>query len=144
MPNNTPQPQIGVGAAVFKNGKVLLVRRKNPPAAGMWSIPGGRLQWGETLQQAAEREIKEETGVIIKAGEIAWIFEAIDRDEKSLIRFHYIIIDLHSRYLSGTPKADSDALQARWIGKNDLRIEEVHPRTVEFLKNVYGFDVVCL
>ena len=141
MPNNILQPQIGVGAAVFKNNKVLLVRRKNPPAAGFWAIPGGRLKWGETLQQAAEREIKEETGVIIKAGEIAWVFEVIDRDEESLVRFHYVIIDLHSKYLTGTPQANSDALQARWIGKNDLLREEIHPRTLEFLKKVYDFKL---
>ncbi len=141
MPNKILQPQIGVGAAVFKNNKVLLVRRKNPPAAGLWAIPGGRLKWGETLQEAAKREIKEETGVRIEVGEIAWVFEVIDRDELANVCFHYVIIDMHARYISGEPCADSDAAEARWIGKGDLKAEEVHPHTVEFLKRIYNFEV---
>jgi len=140
MPNKILQPQIGVGAAVFKDDRVLLVRRKNPPAAGLWAIPGGRLKWGETLRQAAEREIKEETGVLIKAGDIAWVFEVIEHDEAS-VRFHYVIIDLHARYISGEPKAESDALEARWIGRGGLSAQEIHPRTVEFLEDVYKFEI---
>ncbi len=134
-------PQIGVGAAVFKENKVLLVRRKNPPAEGLWAIPGGRLRWGEALQQGVEREIWEETGVRVKAGKIAWVFEVMDKDANGHIRYHYVIIDLHAAYIEGEPEGRSDALEARWIGKNDLDIRKIHPRTVEFLKRVYQFEL---
>ncbi|MBL7181327.1 MAG: NUDIX domain-containing protein, partial [Desulfobacterales bacterium] len=74
------QPQVAVGAIVFKDNKVLLVLRANPPAEACWAIPGGRVELGETLRKAAEREIKEETGISIRVREPVFTFEVIDRD----------------------------------------------------------------
>ena len=73
--NNRPTaPQVGVGAVVFHDGAVLLVQRRNPPCADEWAIPGGKVRLGETLQEAAEREILEDTGLHIKAGEPVYAF----------------------------------------------------------------------
>ena len=103
-------PQIGVGAVVFnRDGEVLLVKRKNEPSKNMWTIPGGKLMAGETLKQTAEREIFEETGVEIEAGEIIYTFELVDTDDDGTVKFHYIIIDFDARYLGGAPRAADDA-----------------------------------
>ncbi len=133
------QPQIGVGAVVIHKNRVLLVKRKNPPAENLWAIPGGKLQFGETLRQAAEREILEETGVLIKAGEIVHTFEIIDRDAEGQIRYHYIIIDLSGEYISGDPSPDDDALEARWISKEELKNFPVNKFTRELLRKKFNF-----
>ena len=127
------KPSIGVGAVVFHNKKVLLVKRKNPPAKGQWAIPGGKLEWGETLQRAAEREIREETGIVIKAGDPVFTFEVIDRNVHESIRYHYVIVDLEAEYVSGTLKPGDDAVDAQWIGENEIPQLEINARTVELL-----------
>ncbi len=126
------QPQVAVGAVVFLNDRVLLVQRKNTPAAGQWAIPGGRVKLGETLKNAAEREVFEETGIRIDAGEVVYVFEYIDS-------VHYIIIDLEAVYISGEPVAADDALEARWVSADDLAALDVTPSTLQFLKDNYSF-----
>ncbi|MEJ2099402.1 MAG: NUDIX hydrolase [Desulfobacterales bacterium] len=114
-------PVVAVGAVVFKSNCVLLVRRGKAPAEDLWAIPGGSVEIGETLQQAAEREILEETGIKIRAGKPIYIFDVIDRDEDEKIRFHYVIIDLAADYVSGEPAAGDDAAEARWISAHELK-----------------------
>lgn len=114
-------PQVGVGAVVVHHGKVLLVQRGRPPGAGLWAIPGGRQRLGETLQQAAEREILEETGVTIRATLPVYTCEHIERDEHDALRYHYVIVDLAAEYLGGEPQAGDDASAARWVAWHDLR-----------------------
>ena len=79
---------------------MLLVKRGNPPAKGVWAIPGGGVELGETLEKAAEREVLEETGIVIKAGKPIFSFESIHRDDKDRVRFHYYIVDLTASYIS--------------------------------------------
>ncbi len=134
-------PQVGVGAVVFKNQKVLLVKRSRPPSQGKWSIPGGRLEFGETLQEAAEREIHEETGVVIRASKPVYIFDVVDRDTAGAIRFHYVIVDLAADYISGDPAANDDALDARWVSAHELGTLEVSDSTAQLLRELYGFNV---
>ena len=133
------QPQVAVGAIVFKNKKVLLVLRANPPAENMWSIPGGRVELGETLQLAAEREIKEETGISIRVREPVFTFEVIDRDAKGEIRFHYVIVDLAADYVSGEPRAGDDAIDTRWISPEDLKTLTVSKTTLSVLRQHFNF-----
>ncbi len=132
-------PRVGVGAVVFKEEKVLLVLRGRSPARDQWAIPGGRLELGETLQAAAEREILEETGVVIRAGEPLFAFDAIEQDEEGRIRYHYVIVDLEAEYISGEPVPDDDALDARWISAAELRTLPVNPVTIELLKKKFSF-----
>ena len=102
-----------MGAVVFKDGAVLLVKRGKAPACGMWAIPGGSVRLGETLQEAAEREILEETGIVIRAGEPIFVFDTIQRDEQAQIQFHYVIVDLAAEYIRGSPRAADDAADAQ-------------------------------
>jgi 8-oxo-dGTP diphosphatase len=133
------QPRVAVGAIVFKNNKVLLVRRGKPPAEDLWAIPGGRVEIGETLREAAEREIMEETGVAIRALEPVYTFDVIDRDADGRARFHYVIVDLAADYISGKPRAGDDASAARWISSEELASMKVSTKTRQLLKARYNF-----
>jgi len=132
-------PQIAVGAVVIRDEKVLLVKRRKPPGKGLWSIPGGRVELGETLKEAAEREVKEEAGVIIRAKDPVYTFDLIDRDKQGYIRFHYVIVDLLADYVSGKPNPSSDACEARWVTPRELVDLPVSRITREFLKNIIQF-----
>ncbi len=129
-------PQIGVGAVVIKDEKVLLVQRGRPPSEGLWAIPGGRLQFGETLQQAAERELLEETGIVIRAKEPVYIFDVIDKNDAGEVLFHYVIVDLAADFVSGTPRAGDDALAARWLSSKEIASLPVSDKTIDLLKEI--------
>ena len=132
-------PRVAVGAIVFRENRVLLVKRGNPPAEEDWAIPGGSVRLGESLQEAAEREILEETGITIRAGAPVYIFDFIDRDETDRVRFHYVIVDLAGEYVSGTLHAGDDALAAKWVGPEEIGRLRVNPKTIELLESRYGF-----
>lgn len=133
------QPQVGVGAVVFHEQRILLVQRRDPPAAGQWAIPGGKLRLGETLQQAAEREIREETGLIIRAGEPVWAFDLIEREPDGRVRWHYVIIDLAAEYLAREPRAGDDALAVRWVAADELADLPVNASTRRLLRERFDF-----
>lgn len=132
-------PRTAVGAVVFKENRVLLVRRGRPPAQGQWAIPGGNIRLGETLQQAAQREILEETGITIAAGEPVFTFDVVDRDADGQVRFHYVIVDLAAEYISGEPRPGDDAEAARWVAAGELVRLPVNPITRDFLHRIYQF-----
>ena len=138
---NVGTQQQAVGAVVFRNRKCLLVLRKNPPSSGMWAIPGGRVHLGESLEQAAEREIQEETGVKIRAGEPVYVFETMEKDEAGNIRFHYVVTDLKAEYVSGEVRAGDDALDARWFSAEEMGDEQIHPLTRKLLKEKFDFGI---
>jgi 8-oxo-dGTP diphosphatase len=126
-------PIVGVGAVVVKEGQVMLVRRANAPNQGQWSIPGGTVELGETLAQAAVREVREECGVEIEPGEVLSTFDLIQRDEKGRILYHYVLIDLLARYVSGEPIAATDAMEVRWVDEKSLNQLDVIPRLLPVL-----------
>ena len=128
-----------VGAVVFKDDAVLLVHRSNPPSRGMWSIPGGRIRLGETLQAAAEREILEETGVVIRANRPVLAFDVIQKDDRGVVKYHYVIVDLAADYVSGEPLAGDDAADARWIAADELAGLTVNPATRRLLAEHFKF-----
>jgi ADP-ribose pyrophosphatase len=133
------RPRLAVGAIVFKDGRVLLVRRGQPPAEGEWAIPGGSVEIGETLQQAAQRELLEETGIVIQAGEPCFIFDVIQTDTDGRVRFHYVIIDLLADYVEGYPRAGGDAADARWVSAEELGGLTLSPKTRDLLQRRFGF-----
>jgi 8-oxo-dGTP diphosphatase len=130
------RPFVGVGAVVIREGQVLLVRRGRPPGEGLWAIPGGVVELGETLQAAAEREIKEETGLEVRAGAPVYTFDSIHRDSEGAIRFHYIIVDLTAQYISGEIRAGGDAGEARWVALSEVDALVMSKHMRELLKRV--------
>ena len=134
-----PHPRPAVGAVVFKDEKVLLVRRANPPSKGKWAIPGGKIRWGETLQEAAQREVLEETGITIRAGRPVYTFDSIVRDPTGKVVFHYVIVDLEAEYVSGRPAAGDDADQVAWVGRHEIQGLDVSWPTRRLLHSRYGW-----
>ena len=132
------RPVVGVGAVVIHEGRVLLVRRGVAPSRGLWAVPGGALELGETLQQGAEREILEETGVAIRAREPICAFDFFERDGDGRIRFHFVIVDVAADYIRGDVKGADDALEARWLSPEDLEGLPVSRNTLKLLRAV-GF-----
>ncbi len=116
-------PLVGVGAVVQLNDRVLLIRRANDPGKGLWSIPGGLVEVGETLREAAKREVEEETGVAVEIGDLLDVIENIVCDESGRVKFHYILVDFKAKPLSGdmdvTPS--SEALEAGWFTSEEIR-----------------------
>lgn len=133
------QPRVAVGAIVFKDNNVLLVRRGKPPAEDLWAIPGGRVEIGETLQEAAEREILEETGIAIRARIPVYTFDVIDRDTRGRIRYHYVIVDMTADYIRGEPRAGDDASAARWVSSDELATLKVSSKTRQLLRAQFNF-----
>jgi 8-oxo-dGTP diphosphatase len=131
-------PRVGVGAVVIRDGRILLVRRGAAPARGLWAIPGGGLRLGETLREGAEREILEETGIVIRAGAPVFICDSFDRDDEGRYRFHYVIVDMAAVYVNGEVKAADDALEARWISPAEIRNLSVTKTTLKLLRQI-GF-----
>lgn len=135
MRREYPQaPIVGVGAVVIREGQVLLVRRANEPNRGQWSIPGGTVELGETLAQAAAREVWEECQVQVEPGEVLSTFDLIRYDEQGKILYHYVLLDLAARYISGDPVAATDALEVRWVTAAELDQLDTIPRLVPVLR----------
>ena len=135
------QPVVAVGAIVFKNNRVLLVRRDQPPSQDLWAIPGGRVEIGETLQEADEREILEETGITIQAHEPIYTFDYIERDGSTRPRFHYVIVDLMADYVRGETRAGDDAADARWVAAEELSGLKISSKTLNLLKTRFKFGI---
>jgi 8-oxo-dGTP diphosphatase len=112
-------PFIGVGAVIVDDRRVALVKRGHAPLLGEWSIPGGVLEVGEMLREAAVREAREETGLVVEPGEILGVFDRVVREE-GRVRFHYVLIDFLCRRVSGELRAGSDAEQVRWFTPDEI------------------------
>lgn len=130
------KPVLGVGAVIIREGRILLVRRGSDPGRGVWSVPGGVVELGESLRNAVRREVREECGVEVEVGDLCWVSEVVERDEMGRIRFHYVILDFFADYVSGELRAGSDALEARWVPLRDLRSLQMSKNLVELLKSI--------
>ncbi len=128
------RPLVGVGGIVIRDGKVLLIRRGIAPSKDLWAIPGGMLKLGETLQEGAEREIMEETGITVKAGAPVYTFDFFERDGENRVKYHYVIVDMMADYVCGEPKGADDALDARWLSADELKGLPVSNNTIKLLK----------
>jgi 8-oxo-dGTP diphosphatase len=127
----TPSPVPAVIAVVVHEGRTLLVRRANPPDAGLWGFPGGRIEHGETVHAAAMRELAEETSVRAEAQDVITTLDILDRSDEGTLRHHFVLIAVRCRWLSGVPTAGDDALEARWF-----RIEDLHPGRIDMSADV--------
>ena len=114
------RPWVGIGCLAFRGEEVLLVRRSHPPRAGEWSVPGGAQHLGETAEDAARRELREEAGIEVGPLELVACVDVLHRDEGGAVRFHYTIIDYAGRWLSGEPCPGDDASEARFFAPAEL------------------------
>jgi 8-oxo-dGTP diphosphatase len=130
------QPGVGVGVVIVENGRVLLVQRSKDPGAGTWAFPGGRLELGETLAEAAVREAREETGLTVKPADVFAVLDLIDTDSNGAIRFHYVLIDLLAKRVAGTLRPGDDSMDARWVGLADLEELPMAPRVADVVRNL--------
>jgi len=130
-------PLIGVGAIIVENGRVVLVKRGHPPLLGEWSIPGGVLEVGEMLREAAIREAQEETGLSVEAGEILGVYDRILR-EGNRLQYHYVLIDFLCRRVSGEIRPGSDADEVRWFKRGEIDALNLAPETAEVVRK--GLD----
>jgi 8-oxo-dGTP diphosphatase len=115
------RPLVGVGAVIFRGEEVLLVRRGQEPAKGAWSLPGGVVEVGETLEAALKREVLEETGLSVKVLGITAVLERIYRDEVDKVPYHYVLVDFACEYVSGKVTPASDVTAARFVSLVSLK-----------------------
>ncbi|WP_367351892.1 NUDIX hydrolase [Achromobacter animicus] len=120
MTTPAPRPIAATIAAVVRDGHVLLVRRANPPDQDRWAFPGGKIDAGERLADAAARELLEETGVTAEPLHVFDAVDVFDRDDTGALRRHFILIAVLCRWVSGEPVAGDDARDARWVSLADL------------------------
>jgi 8-oxo-dGTP diphosphatase len=113
-------PLVGVGAIIIDGPRVLLVKRAHPPLQAQWSIPGGVLEVGEFVRDAAIREAREETGLIVEPGDLLGVYDRVLRDPSSRVQYHYVLIDFLSRPVGGQLRAASDAAEVRWFTREEL------------------------
>ena len=129
-------PRVAVGAVVLRGRKILLVKREKAPQKGKWAIPGGSVKLGETLQKAAEREIKEETGLKVKAKRPLYTFDLIERDSQGEIIFHYVIVDLLAEYIGGEVSPADDVSDAGWFAFDEINNLDISRSTLHLLRKI--------
>lgn len=114
-----PGPVVGVGAVVVAEDRALIVRRAHEPRQGEWSLPGGRVELGETLLDAVRREIREETGLDVEVGPIVEVFDRIHLVDDR-VRYHFVIVDYLCRPVGGALQAGDDATAVAWVMAGEL------------------------
>lgn len=121
MPREYPTaPVVGLGAVVWRDDKVLMIKRGRPPRAGIWSLPGGGQDLGETVEQGIRRELREETGVEVELLGLVAVIDSVQRDAEGRVLYHYTIVDYAARWASGDVVAGDDAADAAWFSLEEL------------------------
>lgn len=128
------QPVVGLGAVVWKGGKVLLVQRGRPPRAGIWSLPGGAQHLGETVAEGIRREIAEEAGIQIALLGLVEVIDAVQHDAEGRVLYHYTIIDYAARWVGGEAVAGDDAAAVAWVEPTDLPRYQLWDETIRVIE----------
>lgn len=114
------RPFIGIGAVIVLEGRVVLVKRRFEPLAGQWSIPGGAVEVGETLEACVAREMAEETGFIVEVGPVVEVLDRITRDDDGRVLYHFVLIDYLCWPIGGELRAGSDVAEAALAEPSEL------------------------
>ena len=121
-------PTVAVSAIIFKEERILMIKRGKEPNKGKWSIPGGGIELGETLDQAVKREVREECSIEIEVERVFYTTENIIRDDDGRVKYHYVLVDMLAKYAGGETKAQSDAEECRWVTAEELSELDITPR----------------
>ncbi|MEF3168360.1 MAG: NUDIX domain-containing protein [Deltaproteobacteria bacterium] len=137
-PHSYPErPVPAVAVLVERDGEILMVLRGTPPALKTWSLPGGKMRLGETILEAAEREVREETGVSVQAERVLTAVDALYEDGSGGILYHYLVVYVCASYQGGEPEARDDALDARWVPRAEFDSLVVEARTRQTIKKIF-------
>jgi 8-oxo-dGTP diphosphatase len=130
------RPYVGVGGVVLIDGRVVLIRRGKEPLRGRWVIPGGTVELGETLQEALVREMREETGLLVRPRDVVLVFDRIQRDGPT-VEYHYVIVDYACDYVSGELRAGSDADEVALVAPQELDAYDLPPQALDLVLDVF-------
>jgi 8-oxo-dGTP diphosphatase len=131
-------PFVGVGAIIIENARVVLVKRLHPPLQAEWSIPGGVLEVGEMIREAAIREAREETGLTVEPGELLGVYDRILRNPEKRVQYHYVLIDFLCRRVAGDLAAASDAAEVRWFRQEELAALKLAEDTLDVIQKGFA------
>ncbi len=141
------RPVVGVGGVVIEARRALLIRRGSEPLRGHWSIPGGTLELGESLQQGVARELLEETGLQVRVLELIEVFDRVYHDEQQNVpanpsapRFHFVIVDYLCERISGEPQAASDVTEVAYAREDELGSYQLTETATRVLKKAFAMD----
>jgi ADP-ribose pyrophosphatase YjhB (NUDIX family) len=131
-------PLVGVGAVIIEDSRVLLVMRAHPPLQAQWSIPGGVLEVGELVREAAIREAREETGLIVEPGELLGVYDRVLRHADQRVQYHYVLIDFLCCRVGGELQAADDATEVRWFGREELPRLKLAEDTLDVIRKGFA------
>ncbi len=134
MTERLARPVPGVGVAVVHNGALLVVLRGRGANAGLWAIPGGKVDYGESMQEAAVREVREETGIDVELDEVVWVGDAIGPGDPPA--WHYTLVDFKARVIGGTLAAADDAEEVAWVPLDEVLELAVTPTMPDLVANL--------
>jgi len=131
-------PFVGVGAIIIEDAHVVLVKRAHPPLQAEWSIPGGVLEVGELVREAAVREAREETGLTVEPGELLGVYDRVLRDAEQRVQYHYVLIDFLCRRVAGDLAATSDAAEVGWFRREELPALKLAEDTLDVIRKGFA------
>lgn len=141
------RPVVGIGGVILEGGRALLIRRGSEPLRGEWSIPGGTLELGESLEEGVARELLEETGIVVRVIELIEVFDRIYGDDGGIApraprkpRFHYVIVDYLCERVSGEPRAGSDVTDVAFAREDELAKFHLTETATRILTKAFAMD----
>jgi 8-oxo-dGTP diphosphatase len=131
------RPLVGVGAIIFNRDRILMAQRGKQPLQGWWSLPGGALELGESLEDAVCREVLEETGLVVRPVKLFEVFERIIRDAAGAPEYHYVLIDYVCRATGGELRPGDDVCAVEWVRRPDLAMLQITEGTLAVIERAF-------